>query len=214
MVLYKSFKQQTSDHIKIVLISKITVIMSYTCNVNLLNQSTGQINTDYLGSVMNCVMGDSTIEVTKALSYLKELLIPKYSENTNTMMVMNKSFTSSSYVKDDLEHKKNELQHMNSMTRSSIHKVRYNYMQKQRKAAYYEFMSGVVQSLIVIVALSAVLASMHKLKLISAMWLGAGIMTMVALFLLVVAVLVKNNLTRRPDDWSKFYFAPNNPTAV
>lgn len=187
--------------------------MANNCDISLLNNSTGVLSDEVLNNSINCVLGSSEMDVIKTMNIVNQQILPAYSEKTNTMLLMNSSFNSSSYVKDDLEGKKQDVEKQKQKARNSVATVRYNFMQKRRTAEYYRFMSGVTQALIVIVAFSAILASMYKLKKISTMWLSAGIMIMVALLLLVVAVIIKNNLTRRPDDWNKFYFAPNNPSA-
>lgn len=188
--------------------------MADNCDITLLNNSTGILSDEVLNNSINCVLGSSEMDVIKTMNIINQQVLPAYSERTNTMLLMNSSYNSSSYVKDDLLSKKDQVRKQDVQARNSIHKVRYSYLQKKRAAEYNKFLSGVIQSLIVIVALSAILASLFKLKKITHMWLGVGIMTMVALFLLVVAVIVKNNLTRRTDDWSKFYFSPNNPIVI
>lgn len=182
------------------------------CNAELLLNSTGIVDSSALAKAISCVMGDTTAQSDNAMTILRQHIIPAYSDATSTMVLMNTSYNNSAYVRDDINTRKLEMERMSQSTRNNIHKVRYTYMQKRRQAAYYTFMSGVMQSLIVIVSLSAVLASMYKLGLLSPKMLAAGVMTMVLLFLLVIAVIIKNNLTRRPDDWHKFYFAPNNPS--
>lgn len=181
------------------------------CDISLLNNSTGVLSDEVLKNSIDCVLGTSETDVIKTVNVINQQILPAYSERTNTMVLMNSSYNSSSYVKDDLLSKKSEVERMDKLARSNIHKVRYSYLQKKRAVEYYKFMSGVIQSLIVIAALSAILAAFYKLGSLSGTMLTAGISIMVALFLMVVAVIVKNNLTRRPDDWNKFYFAPNNP---
>lgn len=188
--------------------------MANNCDITLLNNSTGVLSDEVLNNSINCVLGSSDMDVIKTMNIMNQQILPAFSEKTNTMLLMNSSFNSSSYVKDDLNSKKAEVEKQNQRARNSIHKVRFSFLQKRRMAEYYKFMSGIIQALIVVVALSAILASLYKVKKIPTMWLSAGIMTMIALLLLVVALLVKNNLTRRPDDWNKFYFAPNNPNAT
>jgi len=186
--------------------------MANNCDITLLNNSTGILTDEVLNNSINCVLGSSDTDIIKTMNIVNQQILPAYSEKTNTMLLMNSSYNSSSYVKDDLLTKQAEVEKQNQQARNSIHKTRFAYLQKKRMAEYYKFMSGVIQALIVIVALSAILASLYKMKKLSTMAMSAGIMTMVLLLLLVLAVLIKNNLTRRPDDWNKFYFAPNNPS--
>lgn len=181
------------------------------CDISLLNNSTGVLSDEVLKNSIDCVLGTSETDVIKTVNVINQQILPAYSERTNTMVLMNSSYNSSSYVKDDLLSKKSEVERMNQLARNNIHKVRYSYLQKKRATEYYKFMSGVFQSLIVIAVLSAILAAFYKMGKLSSTMLTAGIAAMVALFLMVVAVIVKNNLTRRPDDWNKFYFTPNNP---
>lgn len=188
--------------------------MATNCDISLLNNSAGTLSDDVLNNSINCVLGSSEMDVIKTMNIMNQQILPAYSDKTNTMLLMNSSYNSSSYVKDDLTSKHVEVEKQNEKARNNVAKVRFSYMQKKRATAYYKFLSGVMQSLIVIVALSAVLASMYKLKQVTVGWLSAGIMTMVCLLLIVVAIIVKNNLTRRPDDWNKFYFAPSNPIAA
>lgn len=182
------------------------------CDVSLLDNSTGVLTDEILSKSIECVFGSQETDVIKAVNMMNQQILPTYSEKTNTMLLMNNSYNSTSYVKDDLLTKKTDVERMNQSARRDIHKVRYAFLQKRRQAAYYRFMSGVIQSLIVICALAAILVAFYKLDKLTPKMLTAGIMTMVALFLVVIAVIIKNNLTRRPDDWNKFYFTPNNPT--
>lgn len=188
--------------------------MADNCDITLLNNSTGVLSDEVLNNSINCVLGTSDMNVIKTMNIINQQLLPAYSERTNTMLLMNSSYNSSSYVKDDLLSKKEAIQNQNNKARNDIHKVRFAYLQKKRTAAYNKFMSGIIQAMIVIVAISAILQSLHKLGKISTGWFSAGIMIMLALFLFVIAIIVKNNLTRRTDDWNKFYFAPSKPVQL
>lgn len=188
--------------------------MADNCDITLLNNSTGVLSDEVLNNSINCVLGSSQMDVIKTMNIINQQILPAYGERTNTMLLMNSSYNSSSYIKDDLQTKKQEVEKQNERARNSIHKVRFSYLQKKRSAEYNKFMSGIIQALIVIVALSAILAALYKLQKLPTSWLATGILTMVALFLFVVALIVKNNLTRRTDDWSKFYFAPNRPSIM
>lgn len=182
------------------------------CDVSALTNSTGTLSEEAALNLIECIFGSQETDMIKAVSVMNQSILPTYSEKTNTMLLMNNSYNTTTYMKDDLMSKKTEVEKLNSDVRRNIHNVRYAYLQKRREAAYYRFMSGVIQALIVICAISAMLFVLYKAKYISTTMLGAGIATIVALTLIVIAVIIKNNMTRRPDDWNKFYFAPSNPS--
>lgn len=187
--------------------------MSSDCDFAIFNNSTGIMSDELVSKAMQCVFDTNTsdLESVKTMNLINNHILPKYEEKTNTMMLMNSSYNSSTYIKEDLDSKRAEVEHINALARKNIHKVRYSYLQKRRETAYYRFMSGVIQSLILIIAVSAILIAFYKMGKLSPILMGACIVSIVAIFLIVIAIIIKNNLTRRPDDWSKFYFAPTRP---
>lgn len=168
--------------------------------------------TNYTGFI-NCLSTNHQLNSNQIRTYLTNQIIPDYMNSTMQIISLNNAHVSTNYLKNDLIQKNVESIAMNKKAINNVEKVRYSYLQKKRTSAYYKFMSGIIQSLIIIIAISSILFIFYKNKKLSPMLLGAAISIIMAMFLIVVAILIKNNMTRRQDDWGKFYFAPNNPSS-
>ena len=179
---------------------------------NLIGSSIGNATHDIIENELNSLLQSNDI-VHDVVIQLKDNIIPAYSDNTNVLLMMNNSYNSAAYISGDLKSKQQHAESLNKQSRSGIHTMRNVYMQKQYTIGYTRFLSGVVQSLVVIVCVIGILISLQKPgKIPSKQWLIIGCLVIAGLFLLVLAAIIKNNMTRRPDDWSKFYFFPSQPT--
>lgn len=179
----------------------------------IVQSSTGALSPSVLAYELG--VHDQGSHVKDVIDHLQLESIPNYSTGTRTLLMMNNSYNSASYMKDDLQSKLQNASSINAQARVGIHKMRAVYMQKKNTIGYLTFISGVVQALVVIACLSAVLAALYmsaSSQNQNKMWYIVGACVIFALFLTVVAVIVKNNYTRRPDDWNKFYFTPNKPS--
>ncbi len=177
----------------------------------IVQSSTGALSPSVLAYELG--VHDQSSIVKDVIDHLQLESVPNYSAGTQTVLMMNNSYNSASYMKDDLQEKLNAASSINAQARVGIHKMRAVYMQKKNTIGYMTFISGVVQALIVIACLTAVLAALYMNAADqNKMWYIAGACAIFAMFLVVVAVIIKNNYTRRPDDWNKFYFTPNKPS--
>lgn len=169
--------------------------------------STGEITQETLDSLMGNLFS-SRQTASDIRDILNNEIIPMYSDTTNFMMVMNNSMNSANYIHDDFQVKKAEAERVHKSTTNSVAKQRATYFEKKRTIGYNTFMAGVIQALIIVMGISGILFGMWSVGKLGTKALGAVVAVMMACLLLVVAVMVKNNLTRRVDDWNKFYFSP------
>lgn len=171
--------------------------------------STGEITQETLDNAMQSIFS------TRQTAYdfrdvLNNEIIPMYSDTTNFMVVMNNSYNNATYINNDFVSKKEEAGRIHQKTRNGVAKERDVFFQQKHTIGYNRFLSGMIQALIVIVAISGIMFGLWAVGKISVKMLGAVVTVMVMCFLIVLAIVIKNNLTRRSDDWTKFYFAPYN----
>lgn len=171
--------------------------------------STGEITQETLDNAMaNIFSAKQTAADFRDV--MNNEIIPMYSDTTNFMVVMNNSFNNATYINSDFAQKKDEADRLHNRTKNGVAKERDNYFQQKRTIGYNSFMSGMIQTLILIISVSGILFGLWAVGKISTTMVGAVVSVMVMCFLIVMAIVIKNNLTRRPDDWNKFYFAPYN----
>lgn len=169
--------------------------------------STGEITQETLDSAMESIFATKQT-AADFRDILNNEIIPMYSDTTNFMVVMNNSFNSANYIHDDFQQKKTEAQRIHEKTKNNVAKEREVFFQQRRTIGYNTFLSGMIQALIVVVGVSGIMFGLWGVNKISTKMLGAVVSIMLMCLLLVLAILVKNNLTRRVDDWNKFYFSP------
>ena len=155
----------------------------------------------------------STQSVPDIRSSLQQQLIPDFTKMLETLLMMNTSYNNTQYINKDMKAKAIDAMNKERLTRSSVHKSRYSYMQKKYTIGNNNFMTGVFQGSILIACIVAALVAFYKMKSLSKMFVALIVSIVVAAFLFVVALLAKNNMTRRVDDWNKFYFGPYNMAA-
>jgi hypothetical protein len=133
----------------------------------------------------------------------------QYMKETGDMKMLNNLANVSAYVSGSVVKEYDRLSYLRERSFSNVHKMRQHYMLKQYDVYYTRFQSGVIQfSLFVACVCGFIL--MYTLKEENPMSNTVAfsiIASMVAFYLLVLIVFIKDMLTRRKDDWNKFYFA-------
>ena len=156
----------------------------------------------------------SSQSVPDIRSAFQQQLIPDFTKMIESLLMMNTSYNNTQYINKDMKAKAIEAMNKERLTRSSVHKSRYSYMQKKYTIGNNNFMTGVFQGSILVTCIVVALFAFYKMKSLSKMFVLLIGCIVVAAFLFVVALLAKNNMTRRVDDWNKFYFAPYNMTSL
>jgi ABC-type dipeptide/oligopeptide/nickel transport system permease component len=126
------------------------------------------------------------------------------------VLMMNTSYNTSQYINNDVKAKAIDALNKERLARSGVHKARYSYMQKKYTIGSNKFMTGVFQGSILVACIAATLIAFNKMKSLGTMFVALTVAIVVAMFLFIVAMMARNNLTRRVDDWDKFYFGPHN----
>lgn len=180
--------------------------------MSVVTNSQGIIDNSTVVDSLN-TLNDTTF-LQNTVKLINDQVVPKYSMNTNVAMLMNDSYNNAEYMAKDLQVKKQDAYTINEKTKTGVHKVRFTFLQKRHQAAYNRFISSVIQATIIVISITAIIASMYKLERLPPRFVGVSIFVLIALFLLVLAVIIKNNMTRRTDDWNKFYWQPNVPNKV
>ena len=153
---------------------------------------------------------DNVIQVR---SLLEQQVLPYFSQMLFTTLMMNTSYNSTKYITNDMENKAKDAREKETKARNSIGKARYNYFQKKYTISYNKFISGVLQGAILTVAICAVLAGLHLNGMLSSTIVAVLVSCIVLVYMIILAILLKNNSNRRKDDWNKFYFAPFTPSS-
>ena len=159
-------------------------------------------------------MSTSTPKVSDIRASFQTQLLPNFTEMVQKMLMVNTSYNNTQYINDDLKAKAIDAVNKERLTRSSVHKTRYSYMQKKYTIASNNFMIGIFQGSILVACIAASLLAFYKMKSLSKGFVLLTVCIIVAAFLFIVALIMRNNMTRRVDDWAKFYHGPHDVQAV
>lgn len=161
-------------------------------------------------STFNNVIQQTQNDVGSLREVFTQRVLPFFSQMLVTVLMMNTSYNNTSYISQDMESKAKDAKQKENLTRSSIHKARFSYMQKKYKIGYNKYVTGVLQGAILVACVAGSLIAFQRMKKLSGMFTGLVVGVIALMFLIIIAVIAKNNMTRRVDDWDKFYFAPYN----
>lgn len=140
---------------------------------------------------------------------IRNQLIPQVAHSLNDTMLLNTSLNSTNYIKNDLDGKYAGVVERQGIAQANLAKTRYNYLQKANTIAAYRFWINVIVGAIFVACSAFVILGANKM----AAWLNYSIIGFVTfVYVVIVLMALKNNSSRRNDDWNKFHFGPYQPT--
>ena len=157
-------------------------------------------------------VGLDNFNIENVRTHLQQSSMSSFDSALQNALVMNTSYASTQFIKNDMELKKLDAEKKEKITRNEISKARYKLMQKQYTINSNNFISGVLQGLLLLLAIITIMICFMRLgKLSSTMAIILSVL-LSCIYLFIVLLLVRNNYQRRKDDWTKFYFAPYQPS--
>jgi hypothetical protein len=147
-------------------------------------------------------------DVSLIREHIRNQVIPKITHSLNDTMLLNTSLNSTHYIKKDLDGKLSGVVHHQGIAQSNLTKTRYNYMQKTNAISVYRFWINVIVGAIFVACCAFVLLGANKMSA----WLNYSIIGFITfVYVIIVLLALRNNSSRRNDDWNKFYFGPYQP---
>jgi lipopolysaccharide export LptBFGC system permease protein LptF len=132
--------------------------------------------------------------------------IEKYLVGTNQAIVLNDITNTNDYVYDTVNNEKTRTDTLKKKTGSMINRTRQSFLQKRYRIEYNRFVTSMLMFMTLTVLVVACMFGLMKQDHVNLL-VAAGVSSIaVFFFLIAVLVYIKNNQTRRKDDWSKYYF--------
>ena len=131
-----------------------------------------------------------------------------YFEQTKDIMMLNDFRNSTTYLTDVMGSETQRITRLKAKTIDQVHKIRQSYLMKKYRIAYNIFVANIIQFTLFVVIVFAVMFTMRVTypSLVGTTLALSVSLTVLAIYLLILMVVIKNHQTRRKDDWNKFYY--------
>lgn len=161
---------------------------------------------DFNNYVRNGVFGNtldnSTTIINSVVADIEQYLV-----DTNQSIIMNDVTNTNDYVTGSIFNEKNRTTTLRDKTSNMINRTRNTFLQNKYQIEYHNFIGSCLQFFTFMILIIACMFALLKQESIPALVAYGVSCTALVLFLLVVVVYIKNNQTRRKDDWNKYYFS-------
>jgi lipopolysaccharide export LptBFGC system permease protein LptF len=129
-----------------------------------------------------------------------------YLLDTNQNLMLNDVYNTNMFLKESMSKEMERTSSLRNKTFNDIHKTRERYMRSQYDIQYYNFIAAVMQGTMFIILCIALLLAFYKQKKISIKIGSIIVGILVLIYVIIVLMYIKQNQSRRKDDWNKFYF--------
>jgi hypothetical protein len=132
--------------------------------------------------------------------------LSEYNSDTAAMVILNDLANVNKFANATADSEMQRLQRLRMRATSDLMKSKTDYMQLTYAIDYQKFQISLIQvTFFFIILLVAVLWAQQNEK-INWYVFGTVAATLAVLYIFIVAIMYKNMLSRRKDDWNKYYF--------
>lgn len=133
-----------------------------------------------------------------------------YLVDTNQAMLLNDVTNTNTFLRDSIGKELEKNTTLRDKTFNQIHKTRHNYLNKRYTTKNNQFVASLLQATIFVVLVLGCLFAMLKDEQLGQNTVIIIASVLVAFYLLIMILFLKQNQLRRKDDWDKFYFPGKN----
>lgn len=177
--------------------------------VSMLNLTSngGVISAQQQGAILNNSFPGYTRDDLASMEQVLENMDHKYRSMLTQITQTNNLMNINSYASNVYETESARMAHLRDQSVNNVYKMREGYMTNKYHVSYTQFITRITMLTLAIVILCAVAACLVFYKNMLSMRIAVCIaITLVLIYLFIVALLYRKMLERRKDDWTKFYF--------
>lgn len=143
------------------------------------------------------------------LSMIENLFFTKlmeYNSDTTSMVVLNDLANVNKFANDTADNETKRLSRLRTRTTSDLMKAKTEYLQLSYSIDYQRFQISVIQFTFFCIILLAMFVYIKQKDYISWWVFGTGAACIGIIYVIIIAFIYQNMLSRRKDDWNKYYF--------